>query len=392
MSKHVITKAAAAARALSGLMAKGIPVEESQKFVSELLAHRKYDACLTLPPYTYQLYRLSEEFGGLDKTFPKIRELSKQWIFDPSVRSHINLVDSPEHSVQSRGKLFARRIDSSGKSSMEEASREEISEANVFAMGGIDFDTTRHLSALLKSVDTLKGYVAPKSNWVCNPLAMYPAVSKEERYDAAVKYSLHKTYFPKYIYQFVEDVILPRMKSPINPYKLRPAEEEITFFSYSVGGREVYMIENAIRSAMQIRGQSQKEVLDVFKKINGVCIGYAVDIKPMKKAPYFTKVIVYNEADTGVLIPKSTYDFLGRWDRSDGGYAYRIKTKQKFSHDQYVFLISGESGIFPWEEDRFLGHGLNSYIKAIDGFESPAREAIGICFYAAKDSMTESTE
>lgn len=373
-------------RGVDTLIAKGIPKEEAVKFMTEFAAHPSYNPNLTVHPYITDTYRHSFNAGGLSNFIAQTQVLEKKLKFDPNVRSHIDLIDSPG-SEENRNKLFVRKINELGKSYIEEATQEEKVKANVFAVGGIDFDTKMHMSSLLKAVEALKQYCNPKPHWTCNPVAIFPQVSKSERYEAAVQYNLDKTYCPKYIKDFVEEYILPRMQDSQNLEKLKEPQIGITFFSYSVGGREIYMIENAIRTALLDKGHSKEEIFEIFKCFVGVSVAYAVDIDQLQDTIYFTKIILYNEGDSGVLQPESLTGLFRNWDPSDGGYIHKINTDDKISHDQYLFVVPDVHEI--WDKDKFSGHGLNSYLKAIGEFEPEAKELIGESFYSYNETEGE---
>jgi hypothetical protein len=361
--KNVVCNAICSVKGLYNLTSEGVPLITATKFVLETYKHNIKEAFIS-PHVTKILFKKYEEYGNLIKPLEEMRKFEEEMIFDPRKKSHVVLIDSIDSEVEDRGKLLT--LDPDNK--MRHASEEEILEANVFAIGGIDFDNRKFLSSLLNAVNKLKNLTPdPNPLWYCKPLALHPYVSKQERYEAAVKYNLDKGYYHNYAKEFVDSVILPRLIDP-HTGVVKPPERDITFFSYSVGGRDIMMFENALKVSLLKNKVSKEEIFNIFAKIKSISIGFAVDIESLDVGLQFTKIIVFNEGDAAVLIPEKTYNLISA-DRSlcdTQPLTFIFEGKGKCSYDQFFVVFSQLDCFFPVETDRHKGHGLFSYIEAIE--------------------------
>jgi len=304
--------------------------------------------------YTHSIYSDLEEF-----------------VFDPHKTSHIFLKDSENIELEMRGKAFLREdsTDPNKKTIFRAATTQEILKANILTIGGIDFDTPRHLSALLKTANKLASYKNDDTQNNYSAIAIFPEVSRQERYEAALKFSQDPTYYPEYIRERVKKYVIEKLLDNTTD---KPAT--LTFFSFSVGGREIMMMENAIKDiARKDFGLSEKELFNLLSYFRGVCLGYAFDPSHIQEMS-FKKLIIFSQDDRGVLIPNKllTSFLLNSMDKTYNIWNLdkKLQISEK-SHGNYMIIIS--SGVVSPSTIEDFEHTIPYYLKAVDILPSEIR-------------------
>ncbi len=290
--------------------------------------------------------------------------------------SHVNFSPSPEWQKYShfKGKFLKRIMTSEGKKEMKMINHNKEA-IDIVALGGLDFDNPRNISALLKSLETL----LPKDTEL-KSASIYPSVDREARYDAAVTYNHNKLYYPEYIEVMVREHILPRFID-LSTNSLKETIKHLTFYSFSVGGREIPMIENCLRHIFSREyGLSSKEISSVFNKINGVSIAYAIDYDNLPE-PRFQKLVVLSEDDIGILKPLSLASNIMA-DISVENHSkinfYSIEETELSAATQVFYLKSGAMPMIIDNGETLnistKGHSLPHYIDSIT--ENPNLHAL----------------
>ena len=224
---------------------------------------------------------------------------------EPLPKEHVNLTPHKDFDPKLMGTLWSRTKDLNGNSKLSLVPPKASKEFNTLAIGGIDFDTKLHMAALLKSCETFYRNI---SSLKC--AAIYPNASKSDRYDAASKYNQNALYYPEYIETLTLTHILTRFlrdNGTIDKY----SPPSLLLYSFSIGGREIMMIENCLRDVLQTKYNCSNSLIDyLFSSIKAHCIGYALDIDNLPE-PRFSKSIVFSTDDRGVMMPASlTYKYL----------------------------------------------------------------------------------
>lgn len=218
---------------------------------------------------------------------------------------HVDLNPSKEHDIKLAGTLWSR-IFANGKRELIEVPKSDfISKYNTLAFGGIDFDTKFHLGALLKSLETLS-LTTRKSEPDMEHIraaAIYPNALRKERFEAAIEYNKNKLYYSPYAEKLTRDLVLPRFLN--DKCELVEPKMPLSFYSFSVGAREIMMVENALRHIFKTEHNcSDNDVSDLFTYLHANCIAYALDFDNLPE-PRFSKNIVFSVDDWGVLYPES---------------------------------------------------------------------------------------
>lgn len=282
--------------------------------------------------------------------------------------NHINLKDATGYD-NFKGQTVIRKISpaESQKSVLKIASHQESSRAYKFALGGLDFDEPAKLSALLKVEENLRNVLPSLSLAEINrdddaALAIFPAVSRQVRYDAAMQYSFNSKYFPQYIVKMIEDHILPKINYEDTMFM--PATQ-ITFFSYSLGGREVMMIENALKFMLPIYGLNQTMTKIILSNFKAVCLAYAADYEHINTESGFAKLIMHAVEDSGVLKPKNLVSSITSHDVVKKDFSILKMVNQDNIESFLMYLGYGSLPHLHKEGSFSSSHALPLYVEAI---------------------------
>ncbi|MFN7039318.1 MAG: hypothetical protein ACK4OM_07130 [Alphaproteobacteria bacterium] len=265
-----------------------------------------------------------------------------------------------------KGNAYKRSIVNQNSVLMK-CSNDDIINAEIIAFGGIEFDDLPAHSALLKNIETLLG----ASHDPLKTITFQPFVSRSERYKHLLNYSLNPNYTPEYILKFVENHILPIINDKIN---FKNPDHILTLFSFSAGGREIMMIENALYKIFKTNeyNLNEEEIERIFSKINVVSIGYACKFT-YNTNPKFRKIIIYAIEDSGVLLPQFlTVNYLDKYINIISSEPYTIFSNDLGNQKENEFLIVLGKNTIPkylnGKKPNEKGHALPNYIYAIQDF------------------------
>lgn len=306
----------------------------------------------------------------------------EKYLFNSKVNNHIDLSSSEISSKN--GKLFIREEakNPNEKPSLRVATEEEVKTSTTIAVGGIQGDEDRQVSALLKTAKIL----AAKSNApeTYLPVAVYPEVGRKERYEAAVKYTLNTEYVPSYIERRVEKYLLPKV---IDNLDSDCGRNNISLFSFSMGGREIMMMETALRNILQNKMFLPKVVVDnLMSDVRAVCIGYAPSLTAFDKSG-FNKIVIFSVDDRGVLIPRDLYDIL-LTKEGDLVNNHCIKQLHTDIKSFKYLIIDGKNTIDANDKD-YVDHTISHYVDIIDTMPSDVVQTIGACISCADEILVD---
>jgi len=242
---------------------------------------------------------LLRSFSQTSKLSPEDVEFLNKITLDPHgvvSTGHVDLIPHPDYDTKLHSTLWTRLTINNNKELVEVA-KSDFSTFNTLALGGVDFDTTFRLAALLKSLEAL----SPNLEHI-KAAALYPNAPRKERFDAAFTYNKNKLYYPKYIEEITRQHILPRFLD--NSGQLVAPKKPLSFYSFSVGAREIMMIENCLRNIWQTEYEcSDLQVYNFFTYLQANCIAYALaddDLPALR----FRKNVICSVLDIGVLRPR----------------------------------------------------------------------------------------
>lgn len=304
------------------------------------------------------------EFVKVSSIMQKYKALGRMTI-DPTKdvsTDHVNLAPNKDFDPNLKGTLWARSKNDDGTTNLQQVSIEDFQKSahTILALGGVDFDTPRHMSALLKSLEGLK----LKKDVKC--VAFFPTVLPDERFKAAVNYNKDKLFYPKYIDDLARKYILPKFLD--NNGNLVAPQTPIAFYSFSVGGREIFMLENSLRSIFRNEYKcTDHNIKNLFSYLNATCIAYAFDYQNLPE-PLFSKTIVFSVDDFGVLYPKALYDkVICQADFYDAKLSCISTTATNLSPPTYFLLLGHKVVPYILDGNRIAKdcHSLPHYLEAI---------------------------
>ena len=207
--------------------------------------------------------------------------------------THISLDTPKDFDYSLLGTFWARSIHANGKSELTAIADASIKDYNVLAFGGIGFYQPRHLSALLKSLETL----SPKTREL-KSAAVFHNATPDTRFQAAIKYNEEKLYYAPYIEDFTRKYVLPRFVDTNG--KLTTPNMPLFFYTFSIGGREVMMVENCLRTILEKEYHcTPSNIHALFTHLRALSIGYALDYNNLPE-PRFAKTVVFSVDELGV--------------------------------------------------------------------------------------------
>lgn len=295
----------------------------------------------------------------LASSLAKNLELNPRTIVNPT---HVNLKPSPGYNTEMLGKVFVRNTNAQGKKELTEVSPSTYKELNLLALGGIDFDTPFHMAALLKSLETL----LPSKNTLKYG-AIFPNADRQTRFEAATTYNKDKLYYSPYIESLTRTLILPRFLND-KTKDLQEPEKPLTLYSFSVGAREIMMIENCFRKILtEDYKASKSDVHQLFGYVKGLSIAYAADYQNLPELR-FPKNIILSGADDGILYPKQLTSDIAWSPSLDQTKIHRftVEENNQYSHPTQIYYVG--SAMMPIILDNKTsknGHSLPHYIEAI---------------------------
>lgn len=267
--------------------------------------------------------------------------------------NHIKFEKFPESLENDRGKLFKLYQDS-----IKVASNNNIEKANILILPGT---VTSHRSFMHRDFRVIKQYldiVSKKSNLTnnsFNPLMFCSYTTNYNRYQEAILHDTYKTldrqYFSPSIQKFTYNYVIPKLLN----------SQKFVLLAHSVGGKEVYMVENAAKRILSKDYKfSQKEITKIFDNVRAVLYGYAPNIS--KPSEGFKKLIVLSSSDQGILIPRSLHSSIYKEK-----YCKKDFSILKFKNNEDILFL-GHSSSLEVFDNQFNrdGHRLPHYLHSVE--------------------------
>lgn len=371
------------------------------KFLSSICRNIKDKVKLSKDIYEKPGELNSKENSNLLTAIPSILRTQKaidQYLFSPN-KLVVELSDNQEYSDKGP---FISSDQLNLQSTLHSALKNDISNANVIAIGGTDFTTPRHLSALLKSSIMLAAMSPRKSNAYFKPMAIMPEVSKSERYEAAKEYDLNEKFYPEYIKDRVKKFLLPKFvdSGPLEYFNEITGEfyyaddmyedeeitiisnpSRITLFSFSVGGQEIMMMENALQDILLHEYSLDSDTVNkMMRSISALHIGYAPKPDVLENKYGFNKIIIFDTKDRPALIPKNFSEeiLLKTTIENNKFNAIKYNNHEDESH-KYIITFNPEiSEQYLKAPKDQINHNLSEYIyNIIEIFPEEYKELIG---------------
>lgn len=286
---------------------------------------------------------------------------SKKYLFDPRIQNHLDL--SAEYNNSWANKLLVRDevVDPLKSPLLRVATQAEIDRSHIFVIGGIYGDDPKQISALLKAAKVLNTKYGDSSEEFL-PLAIFPEVSRQERYEAAVQYSLNPQFFPLYIETRVKNYLLPKLLDDLD---LMHSQEKLSLLSFSMGGREIMMMQNALHHLLsQEFFLSEKAINSTMKKVNSVCLGYAPNLDAFEDVG-FNKIVIFSIDDRGVLIHDDLYEFLFS-EESVSNTSLFIHQMHKGPDNSTQYMVITGANLIESSVLDYKDHTIPYYLDCID--------------------------
>lgn len=300
------------------------------------------------------------------------------YIYKPGQTAHVNLTDSLDSSY--RGVFFKRIEKGEGSffSVLHEATPDEIAESNILAIGGLDFDTPKAVSAIIKTAKTLAANNSKPEKYKFEAVAIFPEVSREARYEAADEYSQNSFYYPPYIEDRVRKFLIPKFVDEEDNTILN-IRSSISLFSFSIGGRESMMMENALWDIFYKEyGLSNSLAQNLMSNVTMISLGYAPGLEIFRPGG-FNKVACFSVNDRGVLLPEDFYDSI-LTKESVLENKISIKAISKTHSDTFKRIITFGNRLVTanssWDD---YDHTKNAYLECIKHLPDNIQEGIGDC-------------
>ena len=302
------------------------------------------------------------------------REEISKYLFDSEKELLVKL-DNPTE-VNSYAGCFFKRVETNinNSSSLHIASEEEILNANVLAIGGIDFNTPRHLSALIKASRILASECSNKDTSFHQTIAVMPEVSKEERYEAAKLYYQDSSFYPLYIKNRVEKFLIPKII--LDEDTVLNIPKSISLFSFSLGGREIMMMENALYDVLLKQYSIDPDTINtLMRNISAVCLGFAPKLNILEKNSGFNKIIIFSAKDRAVLLPKDFYQKILSNDSVLDQEIFYSVFNEPDDNEKHLMIYNKEISNHDIKDE--LNHTLGCYLYDINSFPEECKEVIG---------------
>lgn len=264
--------------------------------------------------------------------------------------SHLQFSDFSGSDLDDRGRFFKLNDDDSYN--LFTVSEKDIDDFSVWVLPGVLSTSRNDMSTTLQDINSFfadSGYCS----WVRKSLIFCPYSSGQQRYIEAMEYSDNpQEYYSTKIEKFVRKYLISRM--------IR--EKKLSFITYSVGGKELAMIENAARYILKNEYNYPINIVEkLFEAVTALCIGYAPDIKNLPELR-FNKIVVLSASDQGLFVPKSLYYKIYRPIICNRPFTVfkidRYETLIFLGHQASVEVLGGKL--------NHDGHRFPHYLKAMN--------------------------
>lgn len=264
--------------------------------------------------------------------------------------SHLPFEDFPESELADRGKFF--KLNEDDAFNPIKASEKDINDASIWVIPGALSTSKYGMSSTLQDI---KSFFSESGchYWNGRSIIFCPYSSGKQRYIEAMEYNNNpQEYYSAKIEKFVRKYLISRMVK----------ERRLSFVTYSVGGKELAMIENAARDILINEYDYPLNIVEkLFQTVTAICIGYAPDIKNLPELR-FNKIVLLSASDQGLFIPKSLYFKIYRPIICNRPFtAFKID-----KHETLIFLGHQASVEVLDGKLNHDGHRFPHYLKAMN--------------------------
>lgn len=263
--------------------------------------------------------------------------------------SHLPFDDFPVSDINDRGKFF--KLNDNDLHNPIKATEKEIEDSSIWVIPGALSTSKYGMSLTLQDIKKTFNQINPDI-WHDKAMIFCPYSTGETRYKEAMEYNNNKKeYYSFSIEKFTRKYFIPKLIQ----------EKKLSFITYSVGGKELAMIENAARHILLNEYHYPISLVKkLFQAVSAFSIGYATDVDQLPELS-FRKITLLSASDQGLFIPKSLYKKI---------YTKVICNRPftAFQIDQYetlVFLGHQSSLEILNGKLNHDGHRLSHYLKAM---------------------------
>lgn len=328
--------------------------------------------------YSSNSNSILKNFRILPKIFETNAEVNK-YLFEEKKSLLININDNFDHQL--KGKFFIREEKkfSNDKALLRIATENEITDSKIIAIGGLGFDSLRHVSALLKATKNMAHINQHNETQYSKVIAIMPEVEPQIRYAAAETYSVNSDYYPNYILERVKQFLLPKI---IQDDTILAIPQTIAIFTFSMGGREAGMMENALKYILQEELNLDQNLSDsLMRNIISINVGYAPTISSITKKG-FNKIAIFSTHDRAVLLPKDLYNQVLIKPEILNNKLSVINFSEDKSDNQLLIVMNPGIQDNTSRED-LCNHTLGDYLNCIDNsLPSEMKHAISLSFHS----------
>lgn len=319
-------------------------------------------------------WRILNTYSSMQKTQAEI----DKYLFEPGKKLLVD-IEGDSIAEEVKGKFFARKeeITQDAESKLYPPTEEQVYNTNILAIGGLGFVTGRHLSALLKATAVLASKNSRGTEAFYKAIAVMPEVDKEERYEAAEKYSMDSTYYPEYIKDRVKKFLIPKFIDIDEEKTIFDFPQSIALLSFSMGGREVMMMENALYDILINEYSLNLDLVNrLMKNVKAVCVGYAPQLN-IFDGKGFHKIVIFSTEDRAVLLPQDFHDkLLTKEITQDKTLTIKNFDSKNNKLIKQLIISNQETEKDSLSSDT-LDHTLGDYLYCIDSFPDEVKEMIG---------------
>lgn len=318
-----------------------------------------------------------KNFQILPKIFKTNIEVNK-YLFEENKSLLIDINNNSNDQL--KGKFFIREEKklSNDKALLRIATESEIIDSKIITIGGLGFDSLRHISALLKATKNMANINQYNETQHSKVVAIMPEVEPQARYAAAEIYSVNPSYYPSYILDRVKQFLLPKI---LQDDTIFAVPQTTAIFTFSMGGREAGMMENALKHVLEDELNLDQSLIEsLMKNIISINIGYAPTIPSITKKG-FNKIAIFSTHDRAVLLPKDLYEqVLIKPEILDRKLSV-IDFSEDKSDNQLLIVMNPDIQDNTSKED-LCNHSLGDYLNCIEhSLPSDMKHAISLGFH-----------
>jgi hypothetical protein len=292
-------------------------------------------------------------------------------------KTHLKLVtkwDAPHH----RGTHFTAEQDpTTGELKIREATRLEIYNASIRMLGGIAEYRCKSFIPIFQGLINLfeaKNYAELIDRLGTVPVIYCRSLDKAEAFDHAILYNKNQSYCSPWAWDYARQYVVPHFFNEDMTLKNSVQFRSQQFFSFSLGGREWAMVENAFRAFTLDAlkkvphynpANAQKKLIDVFSHLSSVNIGYAAAWSGVRDVCY-PKVVLFGGDDFGASLPKALFEtvYADHPPEKPFGY-YRKHGLVNNLVERLIFLGKDQLLSIADMPVNDNGHGFLQYIEAL---------------------------